>query len=326
MDYIKEKISVIVPIYNVEKYLAQCVDSIINQTYDNLEIILVDDGSTDSCRYICDKYEKTDKRIKVIHKSNGGLSTARNSGIKNSTSKYLFFVDSDDYLDINTIDILYRDMIINDADISCCSCYRFYDNGNKEANGRSENDFYIFDRNQALEFMLSDNGLISAWGKMYKASLFNDTKYVQIVYEDLEIMPKLLKDSKIITYRTKPLYYWRYNDNSLSNTVSHINLVNRLLSYKLSIDYVSINYPNLTNNIKKTYIIAAINYLYKTIGFKEMESQRNELRKDIITTFKNSRINLDNNYFYQLFALKINLKFYDFCHIFKTKTKNKFNK
>ena len=111
------KISVIVPVYNVEKYLTKCVDSIMNQTYKDLEIILVDDGSTDNSGKICDEYVKKDKRFKVIHKKNGGLSDARNVGIKNSTGEYLSFIDSDDYIDNDMIECLYNACIKNNADI-----------------------------------------------------------------------------------------------------------------------------------------------------------------------------------------------------------------
>ena len=103
----KDLISIIVPIYNVEKYLSRCIDSIINQKYTNIEIILVDDGSTDSCYKICNDYRKSDDRIRVIHKKNGGLSDARNVGVKQSTGKYICFIDSDDY-----IIILYHQKVI----------------------------------------------------------------------------------------------------------------------------------------------------------------------------------------------------------------------
>ena len=104
----KDIISIIVPVYNVEKYLDKCIDSIINQTYKNIEIILIDDGSTDQSSAICDKYSKLDKSIKVIHKKNGGISDARNEGTKITTGSYLMFIDSDDYIDSNMIEELYK--------------------------------------------------------------------------------------------------------------------------------------------------------------------------------------------------------------------------
>ena len=116
----KELISIIVPVYNVEKYLNRCIDSLISQTYQNIEIILVDDGSTDSSSEIVDGYLKKDNRIKVFHKDNGGLSDARNKGIEISKGKYLSFVDSDDYVTNTYIETLYNTIIEYEADISIC--------------------------------------------------------------------------------------------------------------------------------------------------------------------------------------------------------------
>ena len=121
-----DKISVIVPVYNVEKYLDKCVESIVNQTYKNLEIILVDDGSTDSCPEICDEWAKKDNRIKVIHKPNGGLSSARNAGMDSMTGSYIQFVDSDDYIKSNMIEVMYGNIIKGDYDVCVCN-YSFID-------------------------------------------------------------------------------------------------------------------------------------------------------------------------------------------------------
>ena len=118
-----DKISVVVPVYNVEKYLRKCIDSIINQTYKNLEIILVDDGSPDKCGEICDEYAKKDNRVKVIHKKNAGVSSARNDGIDNATGEYIIFVDSDDWLEDNAIEIMVDKL--NEYDYDCVFC-NFY--------------------------------------------------------------------------------------------------------------------------------------------------------------------------------------------------------
>ena len=116
----KDKISVIVPVYNVEKYLSKCIDSILSQTYKNLEIILVDDGSPDSSPKICDKYKERDNRIKVIHKKNGGLASARNAGMDIATGKYIGFVDSDDMIAEDMYEVLLENMIKSNAEIAVC--------------------------------------------------------------------------------------------------------------------------------------------------------------------------------------------------------------
>ena len=123
----KSLVSVIVPIYKVEKYLNKCVDSIINQSYKNLEIILVDDGSPDKCGEICDKYAEKDSRVKVIHKENGGLSDARNAGIDIAKGDYLLFVDSDDWITSNICEVLIKNANDNLSDIIACNQYESFD-------------------------------------------------------------------------------------------------------------------------------------------------------------------------------------------------------
>ena len=125
----EDVVSVIVPVYNVEQYIRKCIESILNQTYNKMEIILVDDGSTDNSGIICDEYSKRDKRIKVIHKINGGLSDARNAGLDICTGDYIVFVDSDDYIKNNMIEMLHKDILEKRADISVCS-YFFDNDGN----------------------------------------------------------------------------------------------------------------------------------------------------------------------------------------------------
>lgn len=120
----EDLISIIVPVYKVENYLSKCLDSMICQTYKNIEIILVDDGSPDNSGKICDDYAKKDSRIKVIHKENGGLSDARNAGLKIATGKYIGFVDSDDYISVEMYEKLYNQAKKEDADIACCNYYR----------------------------------------------------------------------------------------------------------------------------------------------------------------------------------------------------------
>ena len=117
-------ISVIIPVYNVEKYLKKCIDSVINQTYTNLEIILVSDTSPDNCEKICDDYAEKDSRIKVIHKEKNGLSAARNAGIDIASGKYIGFVDSDDYIALDMYELLYKNILKENADISACGLKR----------------------------------------------------------------------------------------------------------------------------------------------------------------------------------------------------------
>ena len=146
-------ISVIIPVYNIEKLLSKCIESVISQTYSNIEIILIDDGSTDSSGNICDEYLSKDSRIKVFHKKNGVLSSARNYGIKESTGNYLFFLDSDDFVDSNIIKKLYKNLIDTNSNISISNRINYYDNGKKYVRFYNGNDVKIFNKMESLEEM-----------------------------------------------------------------------------------------------------------------------------------------------------------------------------
>ena len=174
----EELISVIVPIYKVEKYLKRCIESIINQTYHNLEIILVDDGSPDKCGEMCEEYSKKDKRIKVIHKENGGLSDARNKGLEIATGKYIGFVDSDDFIDKDMYKVLYNNLKNNNADMSICSIYQF-ENEEEIVKGYNKNETVITYNKQEMFNNFYDDLLrnVVAWNKLYKADIFKDIKY-----------------------------------------------------------------------------------------------------------------------------------------------------
>ena len=123
----QDLISVIIPVYNVEKYLKRCMDSVLKQTYSNIEIIIVDDGSTDTSGSLCDEYWKKDSRITVFHKENGGLSSARNFGLERVSGNYVCFIDSDDFIHENYISFMYDKIIKNDADICYCKSTKFTD-------------------------------------------------------------------------------------------------------------------------------------------------------------------------------------------------------
>ena len=190
----EELISVIVPVYKVEAYLNKCIDSIISQTYKNLEIILVDDGSPDNCPKICDEYAKKDKRIKVIHKKNGGLSDARNNGLRIATGKYIGFVDSDDYIDDGMYEYLYSLIKKYDADISTCGYRNF---GEYEYDDLVPKEEMCIDKIEALK-KLSEDAIVKnyAWNKLYKKELFidNNIEYpVGVIMEDVATTYKLFE-------------------------------------------------------------------------------------------------------------------------------------
>lgn len=210
-------VSIIVPIYKVEKYLDKSIRSLLNQTYKNIEIILVDDGSPDNCPKICDDFEKKFNNITVIHQKNMGLSGARNSGIKIAKGDFLFFHDSDDSLEPDCISELVKCIKKYNTDISICGRFYEFENGEKFCKYTERFDkIYTFEdaMEEMNKFFYFD---MSAWGKLYKKHLFNDIEFpVGKLSEDYFIMYKLFEKSKNVSFISKPLYNYLQRQNSIS--------------------------------------------------------------------------------------------------------------
>ena len=210
------EISIIVPVYKVEKYLEKCVDSILNQTFKDFELILVDDGSPDNCPKLCDEYAEKDNRVKVIHKENGGLSDARNCGIEAAEGKYIGLIDSDDYIAPDMYESLYNNLINNDADISVCGLYDCYKD--KIIPQSIKKGFYEFNSTEALGYLLSGEGIgLFAVNKLYKKNIFSTVKYPENrLYEDAAVIVDILMNANKIVIDTTPKYYYLHRENSIT--------------------------------------------------------------------------------------------------------------
>ena len=215
-----DKISVIVPVYNVEMYLARCINSVLAQSYINIEVILVDDGSTDGSGYLCDLIAKDDKRINVIHKQNGGLSSARNAGIEHCTGSYVTFIDSDDWVSPLYLEVLYNLLTLYNASFAVCSLLKT--DGSKQSlqvkadTSRAK----CYSASQYLDIYFRKNGnrtIHYACGKLYKRDLLeNDQFPAGVLNEDVESMFKVLLKSKTIIETDEPLYYYYQNPQSIT--------------------------------------------------------------------------------------------------------------
>jgi len=221
----KDLISIIIPVYKVEKYLEKCIESVLKQTYTNLQIILVDDGSPDNCGKTCDEYAKKDSRIEVIHKVNGGLSDARNVGIIKAKGKYIGFVDSDDYIKEDMYEILLNLIIEYNADVSICNLYDVIDG--KEYIRNKENGIQEYSRLDILKEVLLDKNIQSyAWNKLYKKELFDEIKYpIGKKYEDIGTTFYLFEKCNKIVVTSEPEYYYLKRADSLVNNVTESTIL-----------------------------------------------------------------------------------------------------
>lgn len=278
-------ISIIVPIYNVEAYLPNCLNSLINQTYPNLEIILVDDGSTDKCPLICDEYQRKYDNIICYHKPNGGLSDARNFGLSKACGKYICFVDSDDYVCNKFIEALYlcvKNYQVKLAAVGFKRVYGFEEQCTQVTIGKNTE---LYDTTQAISYLFSENKFCNyAWNKIYLRELFEDVTYpIGKKMEDLATTYKLVEKCQKIAYDNAQLYcYFQREDSILQSKdttffedffeMSYLRFINLKKKYPQIIvnDIFMINvlltvYPHLIISHNTEEMITTI--LKKTKGF-----------------------------------------------------------
>ena len=215
----KPLITVVIPIYKVEEYLRECIDSILGQTYKNLEIILVDDGSPDKCGKICDEYASKDDRCIVIHQENQGLSGARNSGIQIAKGAYITFVDSDDYVNKDMIEIMYNHMVEDNADMVVAGFESFFEDGTKSSNDHGGKVFKL-SKEEALDcFLFNDYLTPCACGKLYKTSLWKGIRFPKgKLFEDQFTIYKIIDLTQRIIYLSEPMYHYRKRSGSIGHS------------------------------------------------------------------------------------------------------------
>ena len=253
----KPLISIIVPVYNVEKYLDRCVNSIIKQTYQNLEIILVDDGSTDGSGEKCDEWSKKDSRIVVIHKNNGGLSDARNVGMSKSNGEYIGFVDSDDYVSANMYESLYSAIIKYDADIAECQWIKFEDESAiKDSESGSEVIVDVYTAEEALsELILERKIKQTVVNKLYQRNSIQTCFPVGRINEDDYWTYQVFGMAKKIVLLHTVLYYYFQRSSSIMHVKYSPKRLDGVTARKERMEYMQLHYPNLFN-------IACLSFLW----------------------------------------------------------------
>lgn len=255
------RISVVVPIYKVEPYLDKCVASLVSQTYRNLEILLVDDGSPDGCPALCDAWAKKDSRIQVIHKRNGGLSEARNYGIDRASGMYLSFVDSDDYVEETYIEVLYRTLTEYDADVAACNFQWVDEDGNilpKAAAQMLQNGVCTGEEMLCRYFAFNGTRptLVAACGKLYKAALFESMRFrVGKLYEDEYLYFPLYSQVSRVAFTEAGLYQYVQRRESIINSAITPKKVEDL--HSLSSERLSL-FPKSSDLYKKNAVDFAL--------------------------------------------------------------------
>lgn len=241
-------VSIIVPVYNVEKYLDRCINSILNQTYKYLDIVLVNDGSLDRSGYICNKYKEWDDRINVIHKCNGGLSETRNVGIIHAKGKYIVFIDSDDYVSPDYIEYLLGLLKFNNSQIAMCNYVKGKEWNYQFDNTKDEDNKQVnLPSDEMLSCLLYQRlGNSSAWTKIFEKNLFNDISFpVNRIHEDIAIIYKVFSKAKRITYGEGRKYYYYQRYNSIVNSGFDSRKMDYIFFTNECIEYMSINYPKI---------------------------------------------------------------------------------
>ncbi|MGN0153773.1 MAG: glycosyltransferase [Lachnospiraceae bacterium] len=271
-------VSVIIPVYNVQDYLKKCLESIINQTYDNLEIIIIDDGSIDDSGKICDEYKKDDKRIKVIHKENGGLSDARNCGIEMATGEYLTFVDSDDYLDLDYVQYLYNLIQKNKCKLSICSLH-FYYTGNGKVKHSGNGEIGVLSGKECIEKMCyHDEVDTCAYAKLYHKSLFESVRFPRgKLFEDIGTSYLLFDQCDKVAYGFEPKYYYVIRSNSIVTSKFNNKKLDLIEMTDRMANYVNNKYPDLNQATLRRCAYARFSTLNQMIGVANIDNLRDEM-------------------------------------------------
>lgn len=292
-------ITVIIPVYNVEAYLDRCMDSVLKQSYKDLEIILVDDGATDKSGSMCDEYAKKDNRVKVIHKENKGLSSARNVALDIAEGEYIGFVDSDDYVHPDMFAKLYDAAVRHNSDISIC--YHYMERKDKLAiEDPILDDEEEFSANQALEVLIKDQGMKNyAWDKLYRAELFDGIRYpVGRNYEDIATTYLLFYKAGKICRIPEYLYYYQIREGSISSHVSndkkwHENCYQIILSQAERYHFMKEKGEKKLADLCLSEIVP---YIYDYISFG-VKLHTKKHRDDVIGFLKKEEQNIQNNEF-----------------------------
>ncbi len=272
-------ISVIVPVYKVEPYIHKCVDSILGQTFSDIQVILVDDGSPDTCGDICEEYAKKDERVQVVHKENGGLSDARNAGIPYAKGEYVIFLDSDDYVEKDMLEYLYTNIKKAGADMATCGIYEVYKD---RIEAQEEEEDFVCSGEEAFRCILRGHTIRGEiWNKLILKSCMEDLRFPKgRLYEDIYYTVDLMQRVKTVAVGTKPKYYYLHREDSITGRAYRPQLFDIIDGYTKNYRVVKKAFPALEKEAQCLWIWSRFIVLDKMLleddfrtleGYKELK-------------------------------------------------------
>lgn len=275
------KVSVIVPVYNVEAYLEKCLTSLVNQTLKDIEIIIVNDGTKDNSAQIIEKFSNKYKNIKSYTKENGGLSSARNYGLKYATGKYVGFVDSDDYVDETMYEKLYNKIIEDDFDVAICDLYRAFEEKLVYTSSHAKKD--LLSEKEIKKTMLCIYPTV--WNKLYKKELFDDLEFKQNVwFEDVELLYRMFPKFHKVGVVREPLYYYIQRSGSITSKAT-LKMYDYIDNFNGIIEFHKAN--NSYQENKKILEFCYVRYIYATFIKRVLGFDYKEYKKAVDTAIRN---------------------------------------
>ena len=276
-------ISVIVPVYKTQQYLDRCVSSIRNQTYENLEIILVDDGSPDRSGEMCDALALEDSRIRVVHKENGGLASARNAGIDAMTGEYAAFVDSDDDIAPEMIRSLYDLCVQHQAQVACCGIERVNDQGHVNYFNENVTDFLLLTREGAMAELLENYRVTnSVCDKLIHKSVFDGLRLTEgYIYEDFDVMYRCLHRADRVVYTGAPYYRYYLSQGSILRSTFNAKQFDLVRAARKRLAFFEQEYPQMLDTVRVKFLEMGLEILYQSRNTPSCSQLRQELEADL---------------------------------------------
>ena len=296
MEIKEELITIVIPVYNLGKYIRNCLDSVCAQTYKNLEILLIDDGSTDNTLVICREYAKRDERIRMICREHEGLSAVRNIGSREAKGEYIAHIDGDDILERTYISYLYQLLTEYDADISMCSYIPLWEGREKSQKKAAGKDVKIkvMNREQALEALLYQKHFITAtWAKLFKKKLFSKVEFPHgKLAEDMGSTYKLIHCSEKVVYSSKIQYYYLQRSGSIVHALSFQKGKDYLEQSEEMVKFIEKEYPHMIRAAYSRCFSSNIQVLSTITFFKKYDFSKKEMVAEITENIKKYRKNV----------------------------------